>query len=209
MTRLYTYIVKVDSGLAPNPFWNWCTLAVCTPNHQGASVKPGDWIAGFSSKNTGHKFIYAMEVCERLHMKDYFSDLRFQAKKPQINGSWQQKCGDNIYNLDKEKWIALPNSYHQGLEEKDTRCPYVFVGQRYWYLGDERAVTPSEFLSMIGGRGVRVNHPPELTQQFKIWVQENFNEGVTAMPFDADMRANCIPNNGNNSPLCTTCHRQQ
>jgi hypothetical protein len=68
MNKLYTYIVKIDSGLAPNPFGGWCTLAVCTPNHQGSAVKPGDWIAGFSPKEAGYQFIYAMRVDERIHM---------------------------------------------------------------------------------------------------------------------------------------------
>ena len=29
------YIAVLDTGLAPNPFWGYCTLAVCTPNHMG------------------------------------------------------------------------------------------------------------------------------------------------------------------------------
>jgi hypothetical protein len=50
MSDLYSYIVRQDTGLAPNPFWGWCTLAVCTPNHQGSKAKRGDWVAGFLSK---------------------------------------------------------------------------------------------------------------------------------------------------------------
>ena len=68
MDDLYTYIMRHDSGLAPNPFWGWCTLAVCTPNHQGSRVQPGDWIAGFQDKAHGYKFVYAMEVSERIHI---------------------------------------------------------------------------------------------------------------------------------------------
>ena len=204
MSRLYTYIVKVDSGLAPNPFWNWCTLAVCTPNHQGSAVKPGDWIAGFSSKDTGHKFIYAMEVSERLHMRDYFHDPRFQAKKPRMKGNWNQRCGDNIYDLVADDWIALPNPYHQGLEKQDTRCPFVFVGDRYWYLGKERVTTPIDFLPMVGGRGARVNHPQNLLVQFKKWVQANFDEGITAMPLDAEPSKSCSPSKRRGNTACAT-----
>jgi hypothetical protein len=68
MGQLYTYVVKNDTGLAPNPFLGWCTLAVCTPNHQGSKVEPGGWIAGFLDKQHGHKFLYAMEVSERQGM---------------------------------------------------------------------------------------------------------------------------------------------
>lgn len=191
MSRLYTYIVRVDSGLAPNPFWGWCTLAVCTPNHQGSAVRPGDWIAGFSPKGTGYRFVYAMEVSERIHMQDYFKDSRFQAKKPKMQGNWKQRCGDNIYDYVHGQWVALPNPYHEGLEEQDTQNPFVFVGRKYWYLGRERAVTPPQFLPMIGGRGARVNHPPTLAEQFKVWVQSSFKAGITAMPLDSEPSTGC------------------
>jgi hypothetical protein len=193
MSRLYTYIVKVDTGLAPNPFWGWCTLAVCTPNHQGSAVKSGDWIVGFSSKPTGYKFIYAMEVDERIHMNDYFNDARFQIKKPQMNGNWKQKCGDNIYSQKQDgRWIALPSLYHEGMIEQDTRHPFVFVAKKYWYLGKSRVDVPSEFFPMIGGRGVRINHPHGLPERFKLWVQSMFAEGLTAEPLDAEESTTCI-----------------
>ena len=28
MTTLCTYVLTSDTGLAPNPYWGWCTLAV-------------------------------------------------------------------------------------------------------------------------------------------------------------------------------------
>jgi hypothetical protein len=128
-------------------------------------------------------------------MKDYFRDPRFQAKKPKIKGDWQQRCGDNIYDFVRGQWVALRNPYHKKLEQQtqDTRHPFVFVGTRYWYLGKERAITPPQFLSMIGGRGARVNHPPALVGQFKAWVQANFKEGITAMPLDSERSNDCIP----------------
>ena len=30
-----------DTGFAPNPFWGYCTLAVCTPNHMGVQTSEG------------------------------------------------------------------------------------------------------------------------------------------------------------------------
>ena len=29
--KLYTYCIPYDSGAAPNPFWETCTLAICKP----------------------------------------------------------------------------------------------------------------------------------------------------------------------------------
>jgi hypothetical protein len=193
MTRLYTYIIPVDSGLAPNPFWDWCTLAVCTPNHQGSAVKPGEWIAGFSTKETGYQFIYAMKVDERIHMNDYFNDPRFQSKKPDIAGNWKQRCGDNFYSqLSSGEWVEHPNPFHESMRDIDTKIPYVFVGHKFWYLGRKRVDTPHEFLPMIGGRGARVNHPQELVDKFKAWVQMSFKPGITAIPLDAEYGSGCI-----------------
>ena len=55
-----------DTGLAPNPYYGWCTLAVCTPNHQGARLINGDWVAGFLTKERDYKFVYLFQIEERL-----------------------------------------------------------------------------------------------------------------------------------------------
>lgn len=187
MSDLYTYVMKHDSGLAPNPFWGTCSLAVCTPNHQGSRAKRGDWIAGVSDKGRGYKIIYVMEVDERVHMNDYFIDERFAAKKPITDGTAQQRCGDNFYNVDVNgHWIQHPNRYHMGRAclAQDTRNPWVFVARKFWYLGRKAIDMPAEFLPMFGGRGARVSHPPELVASFKTWVQASLKKGVNALPRD-------------------------
>lgn len=185
MTRLNTYIVRHDTGLAPNPFWGWCTLAVCTPNHQGARVEPGDWIVGFLDKKRGHKFLYAMEISECIHMDAYFKDKRFKNKKPRIRGTCMQKCGDNFYSLDAQgHWKQHRTCFHKGEVGKDTKNPWVFVSRKFWYLGKEAQTVPEHLRPGVGGRGVRVNHPEGLVKQFKDWVLRSFNEGVSALPCD-------------------------
>lgn len=189
MSNLYTYVMQHDAGLAPNPFWGFCTLAVCTPNHQGSRAKRGDWIAGVSDKRRGYKLIHVMEVDERVHMKDYLRDERFAAKKPVTDGTPQQRCGDNFYSLDEHgRWTQHPNRYHEGPSclAQDTRHPWVFVARRFWYLGRNAAEIPAQFMSMFGGRGARVNHPPELVASFRNWVQAALTEGVNALPRDLE-----------------------
>lgn len=194
MSDLYTYVMRHDSGLAPNPFGGACTLAVCTPNHQGSRAKRGDWIAGVSDKSRGYKLIYVMEVDERVHMNDYFRDERFIAKKPILDGTAQQRCGDNFYSLDVNGlWIQHPNRYHTGATclAQDTRKPCVFVARHFWYLGRKAVDMPEEFLLMFGRRGVRVSHPPKLVASFKAWVQSSLKQGVNALPrdFEGDGRS--------------------
>lgn len=209
MSKLYTYIVTFDHGFAPNPFWGWCSLAVCTPNHKGSCAQPGDWIAGFSSKCTGYKFIYAMEVDERIHMNNYYNDPRFQLKKPLMSGDWKKRCGDNFYSqLPNGDWVQHPNQYHdRGFLGKDTRVPYVFVGQNFWYLGKDRVDTPAEFLPMVGRRGARVDHPIDLVRAFQEWVKTRFKIGITNNPLDADTSKSCSQKLSSKNKSCKPCDR--
>lgn len=76
--RLCSYVVKNDKGLAPNPFWGYCTLALCTPNHMGIKAEKGDWLVGNSSVAKGNKLIFAMQVEEILSFDQYYNDPRFK-----------------------------------------------------------------------------------------------------------------------------------
>ncbi|WP_136799227.1 hypothetical protein [Desulfosediminicola ganghwensis] len=126
--NLFTYIVKHDTGLAPNPFWDYCTLSCCTPNRQGSRVEVDDLVAGFSPKSDGHKLIYAMYTSEVMGLDEYFEDKRFNPKKSIANGDWKQRCGDNFYSRINGNWIQHWNRFHIGEEylKKDTRKPKVF-----------------------------------------------------------------------------------
>lgn len=186
MSKLCTYIVTNDTGLAPNPYWDFCTLAVCTPNRQGVRLESGDMIAGFLNKERGHKLIYAMEVSEQMDMDEYFHDQRFEDKKPDLRGDWKQRCGDNFYsrNLDGI-WQQHRNRFHIGAQylAKDTRHPNVFISTRFWYFGRSARDVPEELRGVIGGRGIRVNHPQTLITSFRDWI-ESFPRGIYDRPND-------------------------
>lgn len=209
MSDLYTYVMRNDTGLAPNPFWGVCTLAVCTPNHQGSRAKPGDWIVGVSDKRRGYKLIHAMEVDERLHMDDYFRDKRFTKKKPVTDGTARQRCGDNFYSLDKHsRWTQHPNRYHDGPSclAQDTRHPWVFVARRFWYLGRDASLIPAQFMSLFGGRGARVNHPAELAASFKDWVEASLAKGMNALPRDLEGDGCRVPLTPSNASARAASH---
>src|SRR2546425_9727573 len=79
--KLCSYVVKYDHGFAPNPYWNYCTVACCKGRYR-KSLKEGDWLVGTSSKTrhgTGTRLIYAMKITELLSFRDYSSDSRFRA----------------------------------------------------------------------------------------------------------------------------------
>ena len=70
--RLFSYCIPVDDGAAPNPFWGYCTLAICKPAIR-RTAEPGDWIVGTGSKRRGvaGHVVYAMRVSKKLSLEDY------------------------------------------------------------------------------------------------------------------------------------------
>jgi hypothetical protein len=197
MTTLCTYVLTSDTGLAPNPYWGWCTLAVCTPNRQGAKLTQGDWIAGFSGGGDGNRLIYAMEVTERIDMDSYFHDPRFAAKKPNLRGTWQERCGDNFHSKNPDgTWQQHKNRFHDaGYLPKDTRRPHIFAAQRFWYFGSAKIAVPEKFHALIGTRGIRVNHDPSDVQAFLAWLASTQKPGIRALPMhNPDMNtARAVP----------------
>src|SRR5215212_805714 len=154
MKRLCTYIVTKDTGFAPNPFWGCCTLAACTPNHMNARLNKGDWIVGFLSKSRQNRFLFAMEIDCVMQMGDYYTDPRFQLKKPKKSSDPRERCGDNIYEqLENGEWIQHPNDSHKAEWEKcqDTKHPKVFIASRFWYCGKKSREVSAKYAPLIPG----------------------------------------------------------
>ncbi|UGA39490.1 hypothetical protein JOS77_08380 [Chromobacterium haemolyticum] len=152
--RLFTYVVARDYGFAPNPFGGFCTLATCKPDiRQRANV--GDWVVGIASKSDSPspRLIYAMRVDEVLTYDSYWSDPRFQYKKPTLIGSVKQLFGDNIYHRDiTGAWIQADShhSFENGIPNhlninNDTKSEGVLVSSNYIYWGSKSIKIPDEF----------------------------------------------------------------
>jgi len=128
-----------------------------------------------------------MEVDEILGLNNYYHDLRFAPKKPNLRGTWQERTGDNFYSLDANgKWIQHRNRFHldEFIKQKDTKHARVFIAHRFWYLGRSAAELPERFNPLVGGRGTRVNHNPKLVKDFRLWVITHFTCGVHDVPND-------------------------
>jgi hypothetical protein len=200
--------MTTDSGIAPNPFGDWCTLALCTPNHQHTRArKKGDWIVGFFGKNhkLAHKLVYAMELFEdEIAMDDYYRRPDFQYKKPNENGTAIERVGDNIY-FEKNGKLDAHGGWnpHEGNEEADTKYGFVFVAKKFWYFGKEALDIPEEFHALIlNGRGTKINHDRKLVKEFKEWVENGCGKGIKpgkhGDPLD-------FVSTGAESPTCGRC----
>lgn len=83
MSRLFSYVVRYDSGFAPNPFYGSCTLATCKPDIR-RSAQPKDWVVGTGSadrwRDRGTRLVHAMKVGEAMDFRSFWDDPRFAGR---------------------------------------------------------------------------------------------------------------------------------
>jgi len=200
MTNLYSYVVRYDSGFAPNPFYGYCTLATCKPKIRN-SATVGDWLIGCGSKSVGRSgyLVYAMQVTETLTFEQYDTDSRFKSKKPFRNGSRKQSCGDNIYfrSAAHETWKQR-DSFHSHPDgstnadhvSRDTGTNKVLISDHFIYFGGEGP----KFLSLLRdkegrslcahARGYSRFDDPQLITNFEQWINNFRLRGYQGAPLE-------------------------
>jgi hypothetical protein len=185
--RFCSYVVVHDEGFAPNPFAGFCTLAACTPNHQGLRLARGDCLIGHSSIATGSRLIYAMRISEVLDFDAYYRDPRFAAKKARPR-TWQERRGDNIYFRDRDgRWAQALTFFHTrpGDLEKDTRYPRVFISDHFWYFGENAPKIPSRYSALVRMRqGCGCSHNSATVRSFVTWLETTYPMGQQGDPRD-------------------------
>ena len=199
MTKLYSYVLREDTGFAPNPYHGFCTLACCKgPIRMRAVV--GDWIIGTGSdargKWHGNNISYAMRVTEVLTFDEYWRDGRFLAKRPNPDGDLKESCGDNIYRFDYETghWCQEVPAYHcESSElEEDTSVDRVLISDDFIYWGGSGPLLP-EFRGCTlikAGPGYKVKFPERVVEEFIAWIrglQGAGQRGVCGKPLDLNL----------------------
>lgn len=200
--RLHSYVVRYDSGFAPNPFYGYCTLATCKPSiRKGADVE--DWVVGCGSNDRsvrrGGYLVYAMRVTGALSFREYSSDLRFHQKIPYRRGSRKQSCGDNIYfrNAADTEWLQR-DSFHSKADgsinpdhvARDTGVDRVLISEDFVYFGGYGPEFPGSLRDFHGldvcksGIGVTSFTEPELIAQFVHWIRSLNVTGYISAPFE-------------------------
>lgn len=198
--KLYSYVVARDFGFAPNPFYQFCTLGTCKPVIR-RHAKVGDWIVGTGSKTCGRQghIVFVMRVTEVMSFNHYWSDSRFEQKKPNLRGSKKQAFGDNIYYLDTftYEWYQLDShhSYPCGTPnvrniDNDTQIDRVLISDDYIYWGGEGPEIPAEYRNFDGfdlckaGMGHKCNFPDNMVNEFVDWVRSLEEQGYCGTPRD-------------------------
>lgn len=202
MTRIHSYVVRYDSGFAPNPFYGYCTLATCKPKIRQAA-RIGDWVIGSGSNDRkvrlGGHLVYAMRVTEEMTFDEYCLDPRFEFKKPLRNGSRKQSCGDNIYFRaavgcdwqQRDSFHSRPDgSLNPDHVVRDTGVNRVLISEDFVYFGGEGPAFPNEMKDQQGrhlckkGIGRTTFDDAQLIAIFEKWVRSFGVHGYQGVPFE-------------------------
>lgn len=202
MARIHSYVVRYDSGFAPNPFYGYCTLATCKPRIRETALL-GDWVVGSGSNSRnvrmGGHLVYAMRVTEAMTFDEYCTDPRFEYKKPYRNGSRKQSCGDNIYFRaapggdwqQRDSFHSLPDgSPHLGHVARDTKVNRVLVSTDFVYFGGEGPKFPDVMKDNQGrhickkGIGETLFPGEQVVADFEQWVRSFGVSGYQGAPFE-------------------------
>jgi hypothetical protein len=162
----YSYVVVDDSGYAPNPYFETCTLAACKPIIR-KTAEPGDWIIGLTPKKFGFNMTYAMQVERVLPLGEYFLDPKFSDKKPDFTSDdphlWM---GDNFYEKTKAGYIQHVSAHNtEGREDhilrekahRDLKGKNVLISGRFFYYGKNYQPLPPELDYLKIGRFHRLS----------------------------------------------------
>lgn len=198
---VYSYVIEHDLGLAPNPFGRYCTLAVCKPTiRKSGKLTVGDWIIGTGSKaleNTigkalVNRLIYAMKVSEKITLEEYWSDVRFQYKKPVRKGTLITMYGDNFYHKDENgNWIQEDSAHcnsdgscNKTHLKTDTDGINVLISEYFFYFGNRAPEIPIS-LKEICHTGIGQKKLPEqLGNNLVTWLTSNFHSGIHGDPLN-------------------------
>ena len=159
--RVFSYVVRVDSGFAPNPFHGWCTLACCKPKVR-ERAQPGDLIVGLSSGC--ERVVYVMQVDEAMTFSEYWEDGRFRRKRALMSPRRRvERSGDNIYRPVPAGYEQQPSGHwdhenqreHLGNKARDTGVDRILAGREFAYWGGSGPRLPSKLAFLQVARGHR------------------------------------------------------
>jgi hypothetical protein len=184
--KIYSYVVRYDDGAAPNPFWGYCTLAICKPRIRRVA-KVGDWIVGTGSKeNVGNdRLIYAMKITEVMQFEEYWNDKRFEKKIP-IGEEGIESLGDNIYYVEKDGLVKqrFPSVHSYQDQCRDLSGKNVLISKSgdFYYFGRNAPRIPVSLSCLVKkGSGHKRNFSQGIIDRFLLWIKEK-DCGVSGYP---------------------------
>jgi hypothetical protein len=196
MTKIYSYVLRIDDGAAPNPFWGTCTLTICKPAIR-RKAQIGDWIIGTGSKNAicndgkvydlSDKLVYAMKINDIKTLQDYdnFCKSSLPNKIPNRQTNyWRLRVGDCIYDYSKGHNPSIRDSVHkESNRERDLSGRNALLSDNFYYFGEEPIPLPPDLKPLIKrNQGHRKIENPYLVSRFEGWIKQFGKNIINADP---------------------------
>lgn len=184
--HLYSYVVAVDNGNAPNPFWGVCTLATCKPDIRRCAFI-GDWVVGTGSKNAelgdgnedlSKHIVYAMKVKCVMTFEEYdrHCRARLKGKIPRKNSlDYRKRMGDCIYDYFRDKKYIFQREGTHECEHIDTdlKGKKVLLSNHFYYFGEKAKRIPKRLQVMIkSGQKHKKIEDAKFIEKFENWIKE-------------------------------------
>lgn len=190
--KLYSYVIPRDYGFAPNPYFDYCTLATCKPIIRRCA-QVGDWIAAYGAAGSPvhGKLVVLMRVEEALSFDEYWEDGRFRCKRPVFNKGVMHKYGDNIYHHVDGKWVqefshhSMPDGSINSINlNRDTQTDRVLIAQDFYYFGNNAIDIPQRFNVLIKeGRNHSVCMDETIINDFISYIRTKCDRKIYGIPY--------------------------
>ena len=186
MVKIYSYVLKIDDGAAPNPFGGICTLTICKPVIRRKS-SVGDWVIGTGSKNVkmsdgktydfANYLVYAMKITEKMYFKKYdeWCNKNLLIKIPIFNSkSIIEQRGDCIYDFSEGVPPKVRQSVHtEKNRPKDVSGKYSLLSTHFYYFGEKPVALPNDLKIFVKGtQGHLVFEDIEIIERFEQWIKQ-------------------------------------
>jgi hypothetical protein len=196
MAKLYSYIIPVDDGAAPNPFGGVCTLTICKPAIRRKATE-GCWIIGTGSKNSrlrdGHVhdfskyLVYAMRVTSSMSLSDYdkYCHENLKIKIPLWDSKkFEKRMGDCLYDYSN----GTPPSQRDGTHgvdniPTDLRGKNALLSQHFYYFGSKPVPIPKELYGIIHTtQNCKLIRDQSIVSMFETWISQYELNKIYAEP---------------------------
>jgi hypothetical protein len=174
MTRIFRYILRNDTGMAPCIDRGLVSLATCKPKIRGRA-QPDDWVVGFYPGPEQRGLVaWAGRISRRVEIGDYEAEFRGRS--------------DAVYRAKRNgEFKRLRPDYHPGANDirKDISAPVlVFDPASTWYFGNRPQMLPERLMSFAPkGRGHRVNEITDGDLAFmRAWLSETAPSCIHGTP---------------------------
>jgi hypothetical protein len=193
---LFSYILRIDDGAAPNPYWNICTLTICKPVIR-RTAKIGDWVIGTGSKNSkcndgfvydlSDCIVYAMKITDIKGLKEYdsYCNKELKNKIPDWkNKDWKNKIGDCIYDYSNGLNPTIRKGVHnEDNRQRDLSGEKSLLSNNFFYFGEDVKPIPYELKEIIKqNQGHKKIENIELILKFEKWINKFENNKIYADP---------------------------